>query len=256
MHVIPQALDLTLATLTSFTRLPWWQLKRNIPPDAYTRVVPLWPLAGWVTGGVMAGVFWLTVCIWPIPVALLCAVAARLLLTGAMHEDGLADFADGMGGGRNRNHVLEIMKDSHIGTYGVATLVLYFMLLLTTQTALGVSGLPLTAILFCADPLAKYVASVTVFLPYARTATTAKNRLVYKRPTWTDLLVGLPFGLLPTLLLLPTSLWAAMISPILVLLLMLRWMWRRIGGYTGDCCGATCVVCELAFLLTLLALVH
>jgi len=256
MHVISQALDRALAALTSFTRLPWWRLKRDIPPEAYTRVVPLWPLAGWCTGGVMGGVFWLTALIWPLPVAVLCAVAARLLLTGAMHEDGLADFADGMGGGRDRAHVLTIMKDSHIGTYGVASLILYFLLLTTVLTSLGTSAVPLTAILVCADPLAKYAASFTIFLPYARTAAEAKNRLVYKRPSWQDILAGLPFGLLPSLLLLPPSLWAAMAAPFLVLLFLLAWMQRRIGGYTGDCCGATCVACEWAFLLALLTLVR
>lgn len=256
MHVISKALDRALAALTSFTRLPWWRLKHDIPPAAYARVVPLWPMAGWVTGGVLAGVFWLSAHIWPLPVALLCAVAARLLLTGAMHEDGLADFADGMGGGRDRDRALAIMKDSHIGTYGVATLALYFLLLVTTATALGSRGVPLTAILFCADPLAKYAASATILLPYARTAAEAKNRLVYERPSWRDFLVGLPFGLLPALLLLPPPLWAAMVAPALVQLFLMWWMRRRLCGYTGDCCGAACVVCELAFLLTLLALVR
>lgn len=247
-------IDDVLATLTSFTRLPWWRLKPNIPAEAYTRIVPLWPLAGWVTGGFMAFTYWLTAHIWPLPVALLCAILVRLLLTGAMHEDGLADFADGMGGGRDKQHTLSIMKDSHIGTFGVVTLILYFLLSLITWTSLGKTNLSLSVLFFCVDPLAKYIASFTILLPYARTAETAKNHLVYKTLEGKDFFRGIPFGILPTLLLLPSPLWAAILAPLLVLLFLLKWMQLRIGGYTGDCCGATCLLCELSYMLALLAL--
>lgn len=202
----------------------------------------------------MAFTYWATAHIWPLPVALICAIIIRLLLTGAMHEDGLADFADGMGGGRDREHVLSIMKDSHIGTYGVATLILYFLLYLTTWTQIGQTTLSLPVLLFCVDPLAKYLASFTILLPYARTAQSAKNHLVYKELLGKDFFIGIPFGLLPTLLLLPSPLWAAILAPLFSLLFMLYWMKRRIGGYTGDCCGATCLICELSYLLALLAL--
>jgi len=246
-----QLLNDILATLTSFTRLPWWRLKPNIPPEAYTRVVPLWPLAGWVTGSAMAFTCWLTAHIWPLPMALLSAIIVRLLLTGAMHEDGLADFADGMGGGRNKQHALSIMKDSHIGTFGVLTLIIYYLLYFTTWTQLAVTYPSIPVLLFCIDPLAKYIASFTILLPYARTAESAKNQLVYKELTSKDFFLGLPFGLLPTLILLPSPLWAAILAPILVLLIMLKWMQQRIGGYTGDCCGATCLLCELSYLLAI-----
>ena len=66
----------------------------------------------------------------PWPLAVLAAIVVRLLMTGALHEDGLADFCDGFGGGgSDRQRILDIMKDSHIGTYGVLGLVLYLLLL-------------------------------------------------------------------------------------------------------------------------------
>ena len=66
------------------------------------------------------------------------ALAARLLVTGALHEDGLADFCDGFGGGTSRDKILSIMKDSHIGTYGVLGLLFYYGLMWNILTTLSV----------------------------------------------------------------------------------------------------------------------
>ena len=92
--------------------------------ECFRHVVNYWPFAGWITGGTMALTFALAVQILSVPYAILLAIIARLILTGALHEDGLADFIDGMGGGTTRERVLEIMKDSHIGTYGVIGLIM------------------------------------------------------------------------------------------------------------------------------------
>lgn len=253
MTVLTVCIDRVLATLTSFTRLPFWRLKKSIGSEAYAHVVPLWPLAGWVTGGVMALAFWLASIVFPLPVAVVCAIAVRLLLTGAMHEDGLADFADGMGGGTSRERTLAIMKDSHIGTYGVITLILYFLLFVLSLVYLGKESRPLYVVLLCADPLAKYAASFVIGLPYARNSETAKNHLVYVSPNVAERLAGLFFGMAPALILLPLNMWPVLCAPFAVVAILMDWMRRRIGGYTGDCCGATCLLAELTFLLALLA---
>ncbi|HBC54660.1 MAG TPA: adenosylcobinamide-GDP ribazoletransferase, partial [Alphaproteobacteria bacterium] len=87
------------------------------------------PLAGVIIGGVGAAIY--ALCLWlglgPLLAAAL-AVAAMLLTTGALHEDGLSDVADGFGGGRDRDHKLAIMADSRIGTYGTAALILCLLL--------------------------------------------------------------------------------------------------------------------------------
>lgn len=253
MFFITLSIDRVLATLTSFTRLPWWRLKKHINSDAYAHVVPLWPLAGWVTGGVMAAVFWIASLAFPLPLAVVFAVAARVLLTGAMHEDGLADFADGMGGGTSRERTLAIMKDSHIGTYGVLTLILYFLLFTLSLIYIGEDRLRLCAVILSVDPLAKYTASYVIGLPYARTAETAKNHLVYATPTLAERLIGSVLGILPALLLLPHHVWTILFVPIVVVAVLMDWMRRRLGGYTGDCCGAACLTAELATILALVA---
>ena len=108
---------------------PFWKIK-EVPAECFKHVVPYWPLTGWLTGGLMAGALWLSGQILPVSIAWIIAVIVRLLVTGCLHEDGLADFMDGFGGGTTRERTLAIMKDSHIGSYGVIGLIFYFLLLL------------------------------------------------------------------------------------------------------------------------------
>ena len=105
-----------LAAFIFFARLPFWEI-REVRPECFKHVVPYWPLTGWLTGGIMAGTLWLNGQILPVSLAWLIAIIARLLVTGCLHEDGLADFLDGFGGGTTRERTLAIMKDSHIGSY-------------------------------------------------------------------------------------------------------------------------------------------
>ena len=240
-----------LAALMFFTRLPFHRLF-TLPTHYFEHVVPYWPWVGWLTGGVTAGVLWLAAQLFPLSVAWLIAIAVRLLITGCLHEDGLADFLDGFGGGTTRERTLAIMKDSHIGTYGVVGLILYFLLLF------GMAHLSLSllcAVAFAADAYAKWVASHVInLLPYARPESDSKAGVVYSRMSRTELLVGAPAGLLPVLVVLPVSLWWACLAPPVVFLLLTHLMRKRLGGYTGDCCGALFLLCELSFYLVALAL--
>ena len=246
--------DGVLASLTLCTRLPWWRL-RELPKEAYERVTDYWPFVGWITGGAMAAAFSLAVWLGVSPaLAALLAIAVRLLLTGALHEDGLADFCDGFGGDASRERTLAIMKDSHIGTYGVIALIFYFLILWGTISQLP----PMTAVLaiFAADPLAKLFSSQIVnFMPYARREEEAKNKTVYR-----PISMGATFclalqGLLPSLpliLLTDTIWWLAVLAPILMVIFLFIIIWQRLQGYTGDCCGAVCLLAELSFYVAML----
>lgn len=270
-----------LASLIFFTRLPWWRL-HAVPKEAFEHVVDYWPFIGWLTGGTMALVYVCATALGFAPmVAALLAIAARLLLTGALHEDGLADFCDGFGGGGTRERTLAIMKDSHIGTYGVLGLVFYFALLwsslsqeLPLPCATDGYSFPLMAaelpgwlsrgwgwamIILLFDVAAKCAASlITGQLPYARTAEGAKNQVVY---VGRSLRGWLMHGLRCVVALaLPLTLCclsgypqvvALLPVPFVVELLLQMWMRRRLGGYTGDCCGALFLLCELSLYLAL-----
>ena len=241
------------ASFIFFTRLPFWRFCQP-PKEAYATVVEHWPLVGWLTGGIMAGTLFGTCHIMPYPVAVILAIIVRLFLTGALHEDGLADFFDGFGGGTDRERTLAIMKDSHIGTYGVIALIFYFLLLVGILTSLS----PMTAVfsILAADPLAKmFCAQIGIFMPYARHEEEAKNKTIY-RPFPFLSTVSLAFqGLLPSLPLIlftNTVWWLAVLAPILTVTFLFVLIWRQLHGYTGDCCGAVCLLSELSFYLAVL----
>ena len=244
-------MDRVLATLIFFTRLPFWRIK-EVDGKHFKRVVPFWPLAGWLTGGIMVGTLWLAARVLPLSVAWIVAIVARLLITGCLHEDGWADFCDGMGGGTSRERVLVIMKDSHIGTYGVIGLIVYFLWL--TQ----MSNLPLNLLIpvvFVGDCWSKFVSSHIInVLPYARKEEEAKNKTVYQRMTVWEAALGALIATIPATWLLPPSFRWALLAPLVVFIVLTWLMKRRIQGYTGDCCGALFLLSELSFLLTCLAI--
>ncbi len=245
--------DRPWAAMLFFTRLPLWRLHQP-PVSAYRSVVEWWPLAGWLTGGVMAAVLYLGSTVLPYAVAVVLAIVARMLLTGALHEDGLADSCDGFGGGAgNRERILAIMKDSHIGTYGVLALLLYVALLFACLHALPPSRAALA--ILAADPYAKMLSAQAVqLLPYARDEQTAKSRVVYRKYSlWGGLLLAVQ-GLLPLAFYLwwmgDGGCWEPLVFvPALVQYFLYLYVRRRLGGYTGDCCGALFLLTELSFYL-------
>lgn len=250
-----------LAAFIFFTRLPFWRIA-EVPKEYYERVVPLWPMVGWLTGGAMGLIAFLTFDMPIYPSVIICLII-RVLTTGALHEDGFADFCDGFGGGTSRQRTLEIMKDSHIGTYGVLGLILYFMLQVgTVSSAVNTLDYPIDviALMIIADTFCKWVSSTIIyFLPYARKEQEAKNQLVYASVPFAEKVISLMLGILPACVLLPfthvlnlqTIILPAAAS-IVTAVYLFHFMHRRIQGYTGDCCGATFMICEAVFYLIMI----
>ena len=248
--------DRIWAALIFFTRLPFWRLHQP-PQECYKTVVEHWPLAGWLTGGLMAATLYVGSMYLPYIIAVLLAIVVRLLITGALHEDGLADFLDGFGGGgHDRERILSIMKDSHIGTYGVLGLIIYELLLVATLYSLPPTLAALT--ILAADPYAKMVtAQLITMMPYARKEEEAKNKTVYRKMQWPAGISLAIQGLLPMgLYLWYTGLpWELVIFiPCLVMYFLYLLIWNRLRGYTGDCCGAVCMLVELTVYLVVCAL--
>jgi adenosylcobinamide-GDP ribazoletransferase len=247
--------DRIWAALIFFTRLPFWRLHQ--PPKAcYETVVEHWPLVGWLTGGVMAATLYGASMVLPYQVAVLVAIVMRLLLTGALHEDGLADFLDGFGGGgNNRQRILDIMKDSHIGTYGVIGLILYLLLLFFCLSSMSPEMAALA--ILAADPYAKMLtAQLVSMMPYARREEEAKAKVIYRKISLASGISLAVQGLLPIGLFVwyVGVAWETLIFiPALVMYFLYLLIWRRLHGYTGDCCGAVCLMVELSVYLTLIA---
>ncbi|MGN1376614.1 MAG: adenosylcobinamide-GDP ribazoletransferase [Prevotella sp.] len=246
--------DNVWAALTFFTRLPLWRI--YCPPrSSYAAVVEFWPLAGWVTGGLMAATLYLGALVFPYPIAVLSAVAVRILLTGALHEDGLADFFDGFGGGSDRQRILDIMKDSRIGTYGVISLVIYLLILGSCLLAMPPE---LAAIsILAADPYAKMIAGqFTTRMPYARDEATSKAKIVYRPMSIRAGILLFIQGMLPSVPLFVffghALRWESLVFiPCIVCYFIYIYIMKKIHGYTGDCCGAMFLLTELSCYLAI-----
>lgn len=244
------------ASFIFFTRLPFWRLHEP-PKECYNSVVEYWPLTGWLTGGAMGLTIYFASLVLPYTVAVLLAIVVRLLITGALHEDGLADFFDGFGGGgNNRQRILDIMKDSHIGTYGVLGLIFYELLLMVTL--ISIPAYCAAVMVLAADTFSKMVTSqLILMMPYARNEEGAKNKTVYRKFNgWAG--IGLAIqGLLPMMFFIwMMGLdWQVLIFiPAIVFYLLYLLIWRKIHGYTGDCCGAVCLLVELTVYLVVSAI--
>lgn len=246
--------EMRAATLF-LTRLPvGWS--GDFPDSMQGRSQAWFPLVGalvGIVGGiVLAAVWWLSL---PPIIAALFAVAAQMLLTGALHEDGLADVADGFGGGATRERKLEIMRDSQVGSYGVLALVLSVGLRTTAIAALVAPPHgPATA--FAALVVAG-AASRAAILPVASLLPPARRDGVAATsggPTPTRLAAALGATALLALIALGpgaalTALTAAA-AAVIVLALIAR---HQVGGYTGDVFGAVQQVAEIAALTALIA---
>jgi len=248
--------DRIWAAFIFFTRLPLWRLYEP-PKESYKSVVEFWPLTGWITGGLMALTLWgCSMCL-PYTVAVLLAVVARLLVTGALHEDGLADFMDGFGGGgSDRERILAIMKDSHIGTYGVIGLTVYHLLLVAALLSLPPTMAAMA--IMAATPYSKMVsAPLIIMMPYARREEKAKTKMIYRKISWQAGLSLTVQGLLPMALFLWYSHlpWEMVVSvPCVVMYFLYMFINGKIHGYTGDCMGAVCLLTELSVYIVLCAL--
>jgi adenosylcobinamide-GDP ribazoletransferase len=230
-------------------RLPRWQ------DDWLNRCVRYFPLVGAIVGACSGLVLWGAAQLWSPWVAALLALMSSALITGAFHEDGLADSFDALGGAVSRDRALAIMKDSRIGSYGALALILVTLLraaLLAELVAIDA----LQALLACVlvHGLARTAAvGVMVSLPYAGDAEHAKAKPLAERVDARQLLVACLLCL-PLLALLPAQAPALLLVASATVWLMRSWLRRRLGGYTGDTLGATEQLAEAALLLTLVAL--
>jgi adenosylcobinamide-GDP ribazoletransferase len=240
-----------LLAVQFLTRLP---VPRDLPfsEERLTEATKFFPLVGLVVGLIGAGVLWAAAQVLPMTVAVLLSTAATIAATGAFHEDGLADAADGLGGGMTRERTLEIMRDSRIGTYGAVTLGLTLALKVTALASLPLSvALPLVAL---GHGISRYAPVAVIFTSaYAR-----EEGAKFVAPTISA--GGHALSLASGAVLLVCLLWAigpaALAGAVAGAVLaagMARIYLRKLGGFTGDCLGATQQMAELGLILGVLA---
>lgn len=238
-------INLFFNALVFFTRLP---APKGVDfSDAnLSKASRYFPLIGLLIGVIAAFVWWLTAHIFDTTLAVLFSMLSTLLITGAFHEDGLADCADGFGGGWQKQQVLQIMKDSRIGSYGAIALV---MILLFKYAALDQLLYPMAALIL-AHPLSRLAAVSIVHLDtYVRDSGSSKVQSAARQIEFGSLIIAALPVMLVLLVLADMQIWLVLIPVILVTQLCRRYFKRRIGGYTGDCLGACQQLTELTVYL-------
>jgi len=212
--------------------------------------VHMFPLVGVLVGLVASLVYAAAVfCNLPPALAALLTVAAQVLITGGLHEDGLADVADGFGGGGTRELKLEIMRDSRLGTYGAIGLILSLALRATAIAHLShpetvAAGLITAAVLSrTAMPIAMRL------LPKARA-----EGLSAGQPKQDLVLLGLGLGMAVVFLCLPAvTAGVAIVACLIASSLFLSLARRQIGGITGDVLGGLQQILEIVCLMSLMS---
>jgi adenosylcobinamide-GDP ribazoletransferase len=245
-----QELATFFAAVRFFTRLPVpaWVGHSEAQLNGAARY---FPLVGLLVGAFGAAVTYAAALALPDSIAVLLGMAATLLATGAFHEDGFADACDGFGGGWDKAQVLLIMKDSRIGSYGAIGIGMMLLAKWNGLMELQPEILPLA--LIAGHAVSRFASTTLIYaLDYVRDDATGKSKPLATRMGAAPLGVAALFGVLPCALLPLPEIGYALAAVAIVTLLAARYFVHRIGGYTGDCLGATQQVAELAFYLGLL----
>lgn len=234
-----------------FSRVP---MPKNTPysSERMNRSGRYFSAVGLLLGVLCGGVFLLLDAILPSAVAIFLMISFSLMLTGAFHEDGLTDMADGIGGGMTLERRLTIMKDSRIGTYGASALV---MALLGKWVLLNelVSMTGLFMVIVTSYTFSRAIAASLIYdMPYVSDLDTSKSKPLASKQTKGELVFLILVGLLP-------SLWFGLaFTCVLAVIAYLfrvgfkKWLIARIGGFTGDCLGAAQQLMELLTYLVLI----
>ncbi len=237
----------SLAAAVSFlTRLPLGRFVRFDAADV-ARSAGWFPTVGLLIGAICCGAAFLLRAHLPSALVAVILVALDALLTGALHFDGLADTADGFGGGKDREDVLRIMRDHAIGSYGGTALVLLVALKVAAYGALLSGQRWWAAILFTPAVGRWSILLLTAALPYARQTASVVRDMGKGSLIWGTLTLAIVLA--------ASRLWSAGAAAGAAIVVSFFWglyCRRRVGGVTGDTLGANVQLCECAALVVFL----
>jgi len=247
------------AAFTFMTRLPLGRFASHDPNDLQASAA-YFPLVGIAVGAVAAGIFSLGTLIWPISIAVLLSMIATVFLTGAFHEDALADTLDGLGGGRTVDRVLEIMKDSRVGSYALVGVTLILATKFAALLSIAGGGTTSVAKALIAGHVLGRWSSVPLMMNYSYVRPASTNARASAGGPFADgisrarslIATVIAFGSVFLVLGAVDALVTTMVATLVTMIAGLRFN-RRIGGITGDTLGAANQIVELSVYLALLA---
>ncbi|WP_038174349.1 adenosylcobinamide-GDP ribazoletransferase [Vibrio pacinii] len=252
MAALKYQIQLFMLALSFFSRLP---ILASIPysRERMNQAGRYFALVGALLGSLCVAFFTAAQWLFPDTIALFLMMVFSLLLTGAFHEDGLTDMADGIGGGMSVEKRLSIMKDSRIGTYGASALIMALLgkfLFLSELVRLDDFAL----IVICGYTLSRAIAASLIFdMPYVSDTDASKSKPLAERQSRREVIFLLLTGIAPCLFLPLEHIVALVLVMAAFRWLFKAWLIKRIGGFTGDCLGAAQQVTELLIYLTLIA---
>ncbi|EMX9178670.1 adenosylcobinamide-GDP ribazoletransferase [Citrobacter sedlakii] len=241
------------AMLSFITRLPvparW---SSGLEFEHYSRGIITFPVIGLLLGGLSGAVFLLFEKWCGIPLSALFSVLALALMTGGFHLDGLADTCDGVFSARSRERMLEIMRDSRLGTHGGLALIFVLLAKVLVVSELALRGTPMLAALAAACAVGRGSAVLLMYRHrYAREEGLGNVFIGHVTGTQTCITLGL--SVIFAAVLLPGMHGVgAMIVAAAAIFLLGQLLKRTLGGQTGDTLGAAIELGELVFLLALL----
>ena len=250
-------LSLFFIAMGFFTRIPMptWV---SVDSESLSKANRYFAVIGILVGILSATVYALSMQVLPVSVSIIFAMFTSIIITGAFHEDGLADSADGFGGGWTVADKLKIMKDSCIGSYGTVTLTLTLLLKFTLLCEIANlnSWLVIPALILAHCLSRVLTASIMFTETYVSESTQSKSKSVAQQQSVTDLAILVMTGLVTSLLItlfFNIQLIVEFTASLLLLRFLLIWFFKKqIGGYTGDTLGAAQQISELVCYLILL----
>jgi len=229
--------------------------------DYLSKSIKYLPIVGWVVGLVIGGVYSLSTMVFSPFVSLVFSLIAGVLVTGAFHEDGFADVCDGFGGGWTKEKILTIMKDSRVGVYGATGLVLLFSLKggLLFDAYHQLEPIKIIGLTVLAHTISRFIASTFLIThQYARSGDDSKARDATSENQTNNIVIGGVLALMPILLYgvyFSSWMFLLLIIPCYLTKIVLGNYFKKwIGGYTGDCLGATQQVVEIVFYVSWIVL--
>lgn len=245
--MITREIKIFLTALTFFTRIP--APKYDFKEEYLNHCSRYFAIIGLIVGALSFLPYYLFLPYFSKLTLIISVLISAVLITGAFHEDGLADMADGLGGGWTKEKKLAIMKDSRIGTYGTVSLILLFLLKASLLWELSSLVGPLTFFLIylVSHSMSRMNAGLLMYLlPYVQEADTSKSKPVAKM---TKLSLGIVIlsGISPLFFLIPSSFFLT-IPVVIALWGFSLFLKKQLGGITGDCLGGCQQVTELVIL--------
>jgi len=237
--------------LMFFTRIPV-PFKVPYSSDIMNKSQKYFSWVGLLVGLINAVVFYISLKLFNLEIAIVVMMISNVLLTGAFHEDGFTDVCDSFGGGYGKEKIMTIMKDSRVGAYGAIGIILLFALKFFSIKELATADVIRTlAIIILAHTSSRFMAGTMIYThKYVTDIDVSKSKPLAHQPLdrislfISFMAVLVAFSLIPD--------WRLIFALMITYLgkIYLGWYFKKhIGGYTGDCLGTVQQVCEVLFYL-------